>query len=155
MSNLQAKGITQALLKSSNPKMNILSLEPLMIKKSELKSLGIDELIELGKKLPEFFIYRRGTVVGQAKLGQVGGKLAIVISAKERILNLDKAESKHNIIESRLAILPRGEFTVGKMIHISSASIDNIQLFVKGKLFATASLLVQDGLYYLQIKEKH
>ena len=153
MYNLQADGLSRAILRSKNPKLNLIAFEPLMLKKSELKALQPHMLIALGKKLPQVYIYRKGGVVGQAKLGQVKDREVLIISAKERVSNLGKPESKYSVLECRIAILPKREFVVGKLVLLPKNVAKNIQIFMKQTLIASAALLQNDEEYFLQINE--
>jgi len=155
MVNLQADGLAQAILRSQNPKLHLLAFEPLVIKKSELKRLEEGGLIALGKKLPQLYIYRKGAVVGQAELGEVDGREAVVISAKERISNLGKTESKSVMLECRLAVLPKNSFVVGRLVMLPRATRERIEIFAKGRLLATASLVEDSEGYFLQIVQRH
>ncbi len=155
MLNLQANGLSNALLRSSNPKLNLIAFEPLMLKKSEAKSLKVDDLIALGKKLPQLYIYRKGGVVGQVALGEVDGREAVIISAKERIANLGKPEPKYTTLECRIAVLPKREFTVGKLVYIPAYSTEKILLFIKETLVARAKLVENGEVFFLQITEKY
>jgi len=155
MYNLQANGLNQAILRSRNSKLYLLAFEPLMIKKSELKALSIGDLVTLGKKLPQLYIYRKGGIVGQAKLGIAHGGEVVIISAKERIDTIGKAASKYTLLESRIAVIPKVSFTVGKLVELTVNSLGQIPLFTKEKLIATASLVQTEEGYALQINELH
>ena len=155
MLNLQANGLGNALLRSSNPKLYLIAFEPLMLKKSEGKGLKERDLITLGKKLPQLYIYRKGGVVGQVVLGEVEGREAVIISAKERITNLGKPEPKYTALECRIAILPKREFIVGKLVYIPAHSMEKILLFIKGALVATAKLVEDGEMFFLQVTETH
>lgn len=152
MSNMQANGLQQTLLRSQNPKLYYLSFEPLMFKKSELKSLKEGMVLALGKKLPQLYVCRKGVVVGQVDIGQVNGEEVVIISAKERIPNLGKPEPKHVVLECRIAVLPKSSFVVGKLVRLSGSSLDHILLFVKQELVATAALVQNEEGYFLQIR---
>ena len=152
MSNMQANGLQQTLLRSQNPKLYYLSFEPLMLKKSELKSLKEGTVLALGKKLPQLYVYRKGVVVGQVDIGQIDGEEVVIISAKERIPNLGKPESKHVVLECRIAVLPKSSFVVGKLVRLLGSSLDHILLFVKQELVATATLVQNKEGYFLQIR---
>jgi len=155
MYNLQANGLSQAILRSHNPKLHLLSFEPLMIKKSELKALEIGDSIVLGKKLPQLYIYRKDGIVGQAQLGRAMGRESVVISAKERIDNLGKAEPKYTLLETRIATLPKSDFEVGKLVELPVESLSSILLFSRQKLVAMASLIQAGGNYALQIQKRY
>ncbi len=155
MYNLQANGLNQAILRSHNPKLYLLAFEPLMIKKSELKALAIGDLVILGKKLPQLYIYRKGGIVGQAKLGLAQGKEVVIILAKERIDTIGKAVPKYTLLESRIATIPKHSFTVGKLVTLTANSLGQIPLFVKEKLVATATLVQTVEGYALQINRLH
>ena len=153
MINTQANGLQQALLRSPNPKLYYLSFEPLMLKKSEFKNLKAGMLLELGKKLPQLYVCRKGVVVGQVDIGQIDGKEVVVVSAKERISNLGKPEPKHLALECRIAILPKRSFVVGKLVTLSGSPLEHILLFAKEELVATAALVQNEEGYFLQIQE--
>ena len=155
MSNMQANGLQQTLLRSQNPKLYYLSFEPLMFKKSELKSLKEGMVLALGKKLPQLYVCRKGVVVGQVDIGQVNGEEVVIISAKERIPNLGKPEPKHVVLECRIAVLPKSSFVVGKLVRLSGSSLDHILLFVKQELVATAALVQNEEGYFLQIQKEN
>ena len=155
MLNLQANGLNEALLRSANPKLYLIAFEPLMLKKTEIKQLEEGDLIQLGKRLPELYIYRKGSVVGQVALGEADGREAVIVSAKERITNLGKPEPKYTVLESRIAILPKEKFIVGKLAYLPSHATEKILLFVKEKVIATARLLEDGEQYFLEIVEKH
>jgi len=155
MTNAQADGLNWALLRSNNPKLHIIAFEPLMLKKTDVKQLKVGDLLLLGKRLPELYIYRKGSVVGQLELGEADGREAVIISAKERITNLGKPEPKYIVLESRIAILPKEKFIVGKLAYLPLQATEKILLFVKEKVVVT-SRLVEDGEnYFLQIVEKY
>jgi len=143
------------MLRSKNPKLNLIAFEPLMLKKSELKSLQPNSIIALGGKLPQIYIYRKGAVIGQASLGQIEGREVVIISAKERMTNLGKPESKYAVLECRIAILPKQEFVVGKLVPLPKSVVEHIQIFMKQTLIASAALLQNDEGYVLQINEVH
>jgi len=153
MVNAQANGLAQAILRSHNPKLYLLGFEPLMVKKSEFKTLSQGDIIVLGKKLPELYLYRKGGVVGQALLGEADGNAVVIIAAKERIDNLGKAPSKYLLLESRIAVIPKASFVVGKMVSLPANSLQTILLYRKQVLVATASLVQTDQGYALQINE--
>ncbi|NKQ41347.1 MAG: hypothetical protein HF962_07230 [Sulfurovum sp.] len=155
MYNIQANGLSQALLRGSNPKFCLLAFEPLMIKKSDLKQLEVNQLISLGNKLPKLFVYHKGVVVGQAALGSVGNQTSVVISAKERISNLGKPEPRYTSIEARVAVLPKGDFVVGRLVRIPANSIKNILLFSKETVVAKATLAECNDEIFLQIQERY
>jgi len=152
MVNMQANRLQQTLLRSENPKLYFISFEPLMLKKSDIKSLKAGELISLGKTLPQLYIYRKGGVVGQAQLGEVNGEASVIVSAKERMTNLGKPESKYLVLECRIALLPKQEFVVGKLVKLPKGSLNRIVLFAKQEVVATASLLQNQEGYFLQIE---
>ena len=153
MYNLQANGLTQALLRSNNPKLYHLCLEPFQVKKSEIKSLAVGHLLALGKELPLLYIYRKGAIVGQAELGRIDDAQVVIISAKERIANVGKPDAKYIKVESRIAILPKGRFVVGKLVALPAGSLEHVLLFVKGKIVATAKLVENTEGIFLQITE--
>lgn len=155
MTNTQANGLLHALLRTQNPKLYYLSFEPLMLKKSEIKSLEEGRLLALGKKLPQLYVYRKGVVVGQVDIGQINGEEVVIISAKERIPNLGKPEPKHVVLECRIAILPKSSFVVGKLVRLSGNLLDHILLFVKQELVATAALVQNKEGYFLQIQKEN
>lgn len=155
MHNLQADGLHLALLRSKSAKLHFVAFEPLMLKKSEFKSLKSKSLIFLGKKLPQTYIYRKGGIVGQATLGTVSGSEAVIVSAKERISHLGKPEPKYVSLESRMAVLPKRDFVVGKLVTLPRGTIEHILLFHKKELLATATLRENKEGYYLKIQEMH
>jgi len=124
-----------------------------MLKKSEVKSLKTGMLLSLGKKLPQLYVYRKGAVIGQVDIGQIDDNEAVIVSAKERISNLGKPEPKYLTLESRIAILPKTEFVVGKLVILPKGSLSHLLLFVKQELIATASLVQNTEGYFLQIEE--
>jgi hypothetical protein len=153
--NLQADGLSDALLRSLNPKLYLIAFEPLMLKKSEAKGLKEGDLITLGKKLPQLYIYRKGGVVGQVVLGEVDGREAVIISAKERITNLGKAKPKYTTLVCRIAVLPKREFIVGKLVYIPAHSTEKILIFVKETVVARAKLVENGEIFFLQITERY
>jgi hypothetical protein len=153
MSNTQANGLQKTLLRSQNPKLHFISFEPLMLKKSEVKSLKAGTLLSLGKKLPQLYVYRKGAVIGQVDIGQIDDNEAVIVSAKERISNLGKPDPKYLALECRIAILPKAEFVVGKLVILPKGSLGHLLLFVKQELIATASLVQNTEGYFLQIEE--
>ncbi len=153
MHNVQADGISLALLRNYSPNLYYLSFEPISIKKSEISDIKIGDIIDIGSKLPQSYIYSKGTVVGQAKLGMIEGKEAIVISAKERIVDTGKPDAKSVAMECRLAIIPEADFVVSTLVHIPTHSIENILLVVNKKPIAMARLVDYDSRFALQIKE--
>ncbi len=152
MVNMQANRLQQTLLRSQNPKLYFIAFEPMMLKKSEAKSLKAGKLIALGKTLPQLYIYRKGSVVGQVQLGAVDGQASVIVSAKERMDNLGKPESKYLVLECRIALLPKQEFVVGKLVKLPKDALSHIVLFVKQEIIATASLLQNKEGYFLQIE---
>ena len=153
MYNCQADGLSHALLSNYNSKLYSVAFVPMSFKKSELSSLGVSDIIEIGAKLPKLFIYKKSTVVGQARLGQVDGQNAVIISAKERIVDTGKPEPKSVVLECRFAIIPKDKFIVSRLVRIPAQSTEHILLFVKKKLIATARLVETNGVFALQIKE--
>jgi len=107
----------------------------------------------MGSKLPNLYIYRKGIVVGQAKIGRVDNGEAVIISAKERITDIDKAEEKYTPIECRFATIPKEKFVVGKLVELASLATDNILILSKKKLLASARLVKGNKEYLLEIKE--
>ena len=153
MYNAQSDGLYRALLRSQNSKLYFISFEPLILKKSESKELKIGELLSLGKELPQLYVYRKGNIVGQADLGHINGNAAVIISAKEHISSLGKPESKHIVLECRVATLPKDTFVVGKLTVLPKDSLSHIVLLVKQKPIAVASLMQSKEGYFLQIEE--
>ncbi len=154
MSNTQANGLRKTLLRSQNPKLHFISFEPLMLKKNEAKNLKAGTLLSLGKKLPQLYVYRKDAVIGQVDIGQIDDHEAVIVSAKERISNLGKPEPKYLTLECRIAILPKAEFVVGKLVTLPRGVLDHLLLFVKQELIATASLVQNTEGYFLQIEER-
>jgi len=153
MVNQQANSLIHAVLKRGNAKLHLLCFEPLIIRKGALKKLAKNDTIALGKKLPDLYIYRKGMVVGQAELGQIDGRETIIVSAAERIANLGKADTKHAVLECRIAIVPKEAFVVGKLFPIPKDSLASMLLFVKGKQIASVALKHSDEGYFLQVNE--
>lgn len=153
MHNTQLYGLNRTLLRSQHSKLYFVSFEPLMLRKSDAKDLKPGRKIFLGKRLPQLYVYRKGSVVGQVNLGQIGGEEALIISAKERISNLGKAEPKYLTLECRIALLPKQEFVVGKLVHLPQGSLRCLLLFVKQEPVASASLTQNSEGYFLQIEE--
>lgn len=153
MYNLQADGISLALLRNYSPNLYYLSFEPISVKKSEISDIKIGDIMDIGSKLPQLYIYRKGIVVGQARLGMTEGKEAIVISAKECIIDTGKPNAKSVAMECRLAIIPKTDFVVSTLVHIPTHSIGNILLVVNKKPIAMARLVDYDSRFALQVKE--
>jgi len=152
MYNTQSNSLHKALLKSKNPKLYFVSFEPMILKKGELKNLKEGELLFLGKRLPQLYVYRKGSVVGQVELGRSEACEAVIISAKERISNLGKTEPKYVPLECRIALLPKQEFVVGKLVRLPKGSLDHLLLFAKQEMVATARLMQNSEGYFLQIE---
>ncbi len=152
MYNTQSNSLQMTLLKSQNPKLYFISFEPMMLKKSEAKNLKEGDLFFLGKKLPQLYVYRKGSVVGQVDLGRSEACEAVIISAKERISNLGKTEPKYFPLECRIALLPKREFVVGKLVRLPKGSLDHLLLFTKQELVAVARLMQNSEGYFLQIE---
>lgn len=140
-------------MRSNNAKLNYLSFEPIYVKKSDISAMKTGDILELGHKFPKLYVYRKGKVIGQARLGVVDKNISVVISAKERIVDIDKAESKSVIMEARLAVMPKDKFVVSKLVQIPSASIEKIMLFVKKRAIATAKLVTNNKNFALQITD--
>jgi len=153
MGDLQANGLHQALLRSNNSKLNRLVLEPLMMKKSEFKLLSVGDLILLGKTLPPLYIYRKNGIVGQATVGVDEGREVILITAKERMDNLGKPDPKYFLLTSRIAVIPKEQFIVGKLVRLPEEAFSHILLYAKEELIATAKIVKCKKAYCLQISE--
>jgi len=125
-----------------------------MLKKSELKSLKTGESIALGKKLPQLYVYRKERVIGQLSLGQTENGAVVIVSAKERIVNLGKPESKYQMLECRIALLDKEDFVVGRLVQLPTGSLEDILLVTKAEVLASAKLLQNSEGYYLQITER-
>jgi len=151
MHNTQLHGLHRTLLRSQHPKLYFVSFEPLMLRKSDAENLQPGQKIFLGKRLPQLYVYRKGGVVGQVDLGQVEGREALIVSAKERISNLGKEEPKYLALECRMALLPKQEFVVGKLVHLPQDSLQHLLLFIKQEQVASASLMQNSEGYFLQI----
>lgn len=152
MYNSQSNSLHKALLKSKNPKLYFVSFEPMMLKKSEVKNLKKGELLFLGKELPQLYVYRKGSIVGQVDLGSTEACEAVIVSAKERISNLGKTEPKYLPLECRIALLPKQEFVVGRLVRLPKGSLDHLLLFAKQEMVAVARLMQNSEGYFLQIE---
>ena len=153
MHNLQSISLREAVLSTKRAKIYTVAIEPFEIKKSEVKKMQVGDLVELGTQRPQIYIYRNGIVVGQAKLGLDENQEAVMINAKERIVNQGKPKAKYMILEGRIAILKKGDFVVGKITKLPSGSVENIMLFANDKLLALAKILRDKNGYYYRIEE--
>ncbi len=153
MRNLQSIALREVVLSTKRAKIYIIAIEPYEIKKSEIKKLQIGDLIDLGSKKPQIYIYRNGIVVGQAKFGLDENKEVVMVLAKERISNQGKPRPKSVVLDGRVATLKKSDFIVGKITKLPDGSVKNIMLFANDKLFALASLVQDATGYYYRIEE--
>ena len=153
MYNAQANRLNRLIMSSDSQVHNFLTIEPISIKKSQLRDMRVGGIIDIGDKMPKLYIYQSDIIVGQARLGESNGLKSIIISAKERMVSIKKAEPKYAILYCRMAIIQESDFTVSRLVTIAQDALENIVVLHNEKSIATAKLVRYGKRYALEIME--
>ena len=153
MYNAQANSLNRLIMSSDSQTHNFLTLEPISIKKSQLRDIRVGSLIDIGSDMPKLYIYKSDIIVGQARLGESNGIKSIIISAKERMVSIKKAEPKHTILYCRMAIIQESDFIVSRLVAIGEDTLEDIVVLQNGKSIAIAKLVRYKKRYALEIME--
>ena len=153
MYNAQASSLNRLIMSSDSQTHNFLTIEPISMKKSQLDEIRVGTIIDIGNKMPKLYIYKSDIIVGQARLGEADGIKSIIISAKERMVSIKKAEPKYAILYCRMAIIQESDFTVSKLVSIAQDALENIVILQNEKPIAISKLVRYGKQYALEIME--
>ncbi len=153
MYNAQANRLNRLIMSSDSQVHNFLTIEPISIRKSQLRDMRVGDIIDIGDTMPKLYIYQSNIIVGQARLGESNGLKSIIISAKEIMVSVKKAEPKYVILYCRMAIIQESDFTVSRLVTIAQDALENIVVLQNGKSIATAKLVRYGKRYALEIME--
>ena len=148
MSESQAKRLNLSRLKYLSKDEYYICLEPLSLKKRDLKNLNLGTWIDLGNIVPDLQICKNSQKIASIYATKSGWYIGEI----EREL-VSKSGNKRVILESRLSVLDSEQIYEGAWLDISTLDFNSLVLCYKKEAIAVASLLKSSLGYGLKIEE--
>jgi len=145
------KGETQALhLAKMMQRYNIpvdhyeLALPLVMVRRSKLKKLQVNDVLLLGLKTLKFVLIEGETICAELMFKSVGSERIIeIVDIYERPIASTNS-NKYEVLKLSFGMTPVKEVSLGYRVEMTEINIDNIRLMLGEKKLAEGSLVMTD-----------